>query len=205
MQPSVFQQYNVPAPRDDEYVNHDTAIYSLWMHFKDFCQASQMSDSTDSTDGAASVQQSRETKSQIALTCENPEFNIHTNRPRSPVFRMLTNGLSLTDSVIYDQQRPSISTCAPDLPISVVAKYDSKVFCNQEIYADTNEPRSTPASDDEMDSLINFSLEESSMLQLLPSCLFSEVEMPIDHMVLPFCRTPQVCSADRMRTDILLD
>ena len=196
----------MPAPRDDEYVSHDTAIYSLWMHFKDFCQASQLSDSTYRTDGAASVQQCRETKSQIALSCENPEYNLHTNRPRSPVFRMLTDGLSLTDdSVLEDQQLPSVSPCAPDLPISVVAKYDSKVFCNQEIYADTNEPRSTPASNDEMDSLINFSFEESSMLQLLPSCLCPDVEMPIDHLVLPFCRTPQVCSADRMRTDILLE
>lgn len=36
-QPHVVQEYSVPVPRQDQYEKHDRALYSLWMHFVDFC------------------------------------------------------------------------------------------------------------------------------------------------------------------------
>lgn len=36
-QPIVVQCYNVPFPKYDQYHRHDSALYSLWNHFIEFC------------------------------------------------------------------------------------------------------------------------------------------------------------------------
>jgi hypothetical protein len=41
-EPQVLQQYNVPPPRDN--MKHDEAIYSIWMHFVEFCYLTTMAD-----------------------------------------------------------------------------------------------------------------------------------------------------------------
>ena len=42
-QPHVIQSYSVPLPQPDQYRKHDTAVYSMWMHFVDFCLANSES------------------------------------------------------------------------------------------------------------------------------------------------------------------
>lgn len=38
-QPHVIQHYVVPVPQQDQYRHHDQSVYSMWMHFVDFCLA----------------------------------------------------------------------------------------------------------------------------------------------------------------------
>ncbi len=38
-QPHTVQPYCVPVPQQDQYRLHDAAVYSMWMHFVDFCLA----------------------------------------------------------------------------------------------------------------------------------------------------------------------
>lgn len=38
-QPHTSQPYCVPVPQNDQYHMHDAAVYSMWMHFVDFCLA----------------------------------------------------------------------------------------------------------------------------------------------------------------------
>lgn len=59
-QPTVTQEYSVPPPKDDVYKRHDSATYSMWMHFCDLCASSQGSskgkrDYRESLDGTLSL------------------------------------------------------------------------------------------------------------------------------------------------------
>ena len=35
--PHVIQEYKVPVPKSDRFKKHDQAVFSMWMHFVDFC------------------------------------------------------------------------------------------------------------------------------------------------------------------------
>jgi len=247
MQPSVCQEYNVPAPRDDEYVNHDTAAYSMWMHFNDFCHASQVYDS--STGGVDSIQQRRDTKttsSQIEseyvtgkkssgfsykgavlassagspkslvkiqggdssmrgieeLSLGDPEFNVHTNRPRSPVFRTLAKGLSLTDSVVDlqqprtpDRQGIMFNHCTPERPQHRLV-FGSDEKCGGPAPLLFQFPALLETNVSTIEALPSIELFGDKSLLLLPSCLVDDI-MPNDHLKQQSFWPPTSCGANR--------
>lgn len=45
-QPHVVQQYNVPHPK----FKHEEAIYSIWMHFVEFCHLTSLSERSSKSD-----------------------------------------------------------------------------------------------------------------------------------------------------------
>ena len=77
-QPHVIQTYSVPAPQNDQYQAHDRAVYSMWMHFVDFCLANQ---SPKAAPGAVSP----------CFSAPNTLLNRYTNRRRLPVFFKLAS------------------------------------------------------------------------------------------------------------------
>lgn len=76
-------EYSIPAPRaeDDAYFQaHDRGIYSLWMHFVDFCLVCQeIADDLPPGVDAARCYVARDTF-----------LNQYTQQPRLPVFRALS-------------------------------------------------------------------------------------------------------------------
>jgi hypothetical protein len=78
-QPHVIQSYNVPPPQDDQFHRHDLAVYSIWMHFVDFCLANSESTNFPYPDAAPCF--------------SAPDFpvNSYTKLPRLPVFRVLSS------------------------------------------------------------------------------------------------------------------
>lgn len=81
-QPHVIQQYVVPPPQSEPYRRHDEAVYSMWMHFVDFCSACSESVHAASADQAP------------CFMAPDRPFNAYTNKFRLPVFRTLSAGLS---------------------------------------------------------------------------------------------------------------
>lgn len=77
-QPHTVQPYCVPVPQQDQYHLHDAAVYSMWMHFVDFCLANASpSSSADSAMCYAAVD--------VAV-------NPYSRSKRLPVFRTLCRG-----------------------------------------------------------------------------------------------------------------
>jgi hypothetical protein len=68
-QPHVVQPYIVPPPSHDLYHQHDEAVYSLWMHFIDFCLA---------------------TNSRNDFSAPDLPTNHYTKRSRLSIFRTLS-------------------------------------------------------------------------------------------------------------------
>ncbi len=83
-QPSVVQEYNLPPPQCDQYQRHDEAIYSLWMHFVDFCQAVAY----------ASTLEGRLFDKHPTFCAPNVAVNQYTNRRRFQLFLSLAYGTS---------------------------------------------------------------------------------------------------------------
>lgn len=79
-QPHVIQTYSVPAPLMDQYQAHDRAVYSMWMHFVDFCVANQVPKPVGP--GAVSA----------CFSAPNSLLNRYTNRRRLPIFLKLSSG-----------------------------------------------------------------------------------------------------------------
>jgi hypothetical protein len=78
-QPHVIQTYNVPPPQDDAFHRHDLAVYSIWMHFVDCCQAISESENCPyPADNAP------------CFAAPNLPLNSYTKQPRLPVFRTLS-------------------------------------------------------------------------------------------------------------------
>lgn len=80
-QPHVIQAYSVPQPQNDQYQDHDRAVFSMWMHFVDSCLANQ-----DSKSGALMS---------ACYSAPNTLLNRYTNMKRLPVFLTLSRGDSL--------------------------------------------------------------------------------------------------------------
>lgn len=81
-QPHTVQPYCVPVPQQDQYHLHDAAVYSMWMHFVDFCLANASpSSSADSAMCYAAVD--------VAV-------NPYSRSKRLPVFRTLCRGSHLS-------------------------------------------------------------------------------------------------------------
>lgn len=83
-QPHVIQSYNVPEPQNDQYARHDQSVYSMWMHFVDFCVANSESVEMNATN------------SDLAPVYSAPDtpINAYTNLYRLPFFRALSAGMA---------------------------------------------------------------------------------------------------------------
>ena len=92
-QPHVIQTYSVPAPQDDQYQAHDRAVYSLWMHFVDFCVANQVPKPMGP--GAVSA----------CFSAPNNLLNRYTNKRRLPIFLKLSSGPDMQHNL--DQYSPT--------------------------------------------------------------------------------------------------
>lgn len=78
-QPHVIQSYSVPTPQHDQYHRHDTAVFSLWMHFVDFCMANADSSSARIADAAT------------CYCAPDAAINGYTEEPRLHIFRYLSS------------------------------------------------------------------------------------------------------------------
>jgi len=77
-QPHVIQPYVVPPAMNDEFVRHDEAVHSLWMHFVDLCAAT-----------AASTN-AHDCESMPCFVAPDIATNAYTKLPRLQVFRTLS-------------------------------------------------------------------------------------------------------------------
>lgn len=79
-QPHVIQSYCVPLPQYDQYHLHDTAVYSMWMHFVDFCIANSES----------SIVTVRNADMWPCFTAPDNLINTYSNKERLKVFQVLS-------------------------------------------------------------------------------------------------------------------
>lgn len=121
-QPHVIQNYIVPPPQSDQFYRHDQAVYSMWMHFVDFCSACAASE--NGRDNIVACYQAPDTPT-----------NAYTKGARLAIFRSLSNsnGVSLTPGNAVPKERshspttvssmmsPIHSQEAPCDPVKVVA------------------------------------------------------------------------------------
>jgi hypothetical protein len=77
-QPHVIQPYNVPSPQSDQFRRHDEAVYSMWMHFVDFCLATGESTHVPYPDLAP------------CFAAPDLPINAYSQLPRLSVFRVLS-------------------------------------------------------------------------------------------------------------------
>lgn len=74
-QPHSVQPYCVPVPQQDQYHLHDAAVYSMWMHFVDFCLANSSPASHP--------------ESSMCFAAVDVGVNPYARSKRLPVFRTL--------------------------------------------------------------------------------------------------------------------
>jgi hypothetical protein len=89
-QPLVIQHYTVPPPRNDSFQQHDEAVFSMWMHFVDFC--------------TACIETSRTARIVDCSPCflaPDVMMNMYTRKQRLSVFRMLSSGHSPLAEAIH--------------------------------------------------------------------------------------------------------
>lgn len=98
-QPHVIQAYSVPQPQNDQYQDHDRAVFSMWMHFVDSCLANQ-----DSKSGASMS---------ACYSAPNTLLNRYTNMKRLPVFLSLSRYESLNRKQSQQLVCPSSPCFAP--------------------------------------------------------------------------------------------
>ncbi len=70
-----FRSYAVPAPKNDQYKLHDQALYSLWMHYVEFCRMTAKCHKSNNAPKMAS---------------QDLPINIFTQRKRLPVFQLIS-------------------------------------------------------------------------------------------------------------------
>jgi hypothetical protein len=99
-QPHVIQPFNVPMPINDEYCRHDQAVYSLWMHFVDFCVANN--ESSPILKNLANGQTISQGSVLPCFSAPDTPMNAYTHLFRLPVFRKLSSGESLDPSTLSD-------------------------------------------------------------------------------------------------------
>lgn len=94
--PHVIQSYHVPAPQNDQFRRHDQAVYSMWMHFVDYCVATSESSNCSNIDSAP------------CYSSPDLPVNPYTKQYRLPIFRALSasNGKSLTEEDIAKHSFP---------------------------------------------------------------------------------------------------
>lgn len=77
-QPHVIQPYSVPLPQQDQYHKHDATVYSMWMHFVDFCLATSDSNNVRHADSAP------------CYAAPNAPVNSYTGEARLKFFQFLS-------------------------------------------------------------------------------------------------------------------
>jgi hypothetical protein len=77
-QPHVIQSYSVPLPQNDQYRKHDACVYSIWMHFVDFCLANSESTNMRNADAAP------------CYMAPDVPINAYSGEARLPFFRELS-------------------------------------------------------------------------------------------------------------------
>jgi hypothetical protein len=70
-------EYTVPFPENDEFRRHDAALYSMWMHFCDFCQEQPQ---------------------------QQQQQNKYTGQPRMAIFKMLSEKASSSKKTKEDEE-----------------------------------------------------------------------------------------------------
>ncbi len=78
-QPHVIQPYSVPLPQADQYQKHDATVYSMWMHFVDFCLATSDSNNARHADSAP------------CFAAPNVPINAYTGEARLKFFQFLSS------------------------------------------------------------------------------------------------------------------
>jgi hypothetical protein len=81
-QPHVIQPYTVPPPQSDQFYRHDQAVYSMWMHFVDYCSA---------CNSKSEMLVSKYVETACFQAPDQP-YNAYTKQARLPVFRTLSQG-----------------------------------------------------------------------------------------------------------------
>lgn len=99
-QPHVIQPYTVPPPQNDQYLRHDQAVYSMWMHFVDLCAACATSEGPSQGDNAA------------CYLAPDTATNAYTQEKRLAVFRALSN--SKGRSLVSDDSSSIPSVAVPN-------------------------------------------------------------------------------------------
>lgn len=78
-QPHVIQSYSVPLPQPDQYRKHDMSVYSMWMHFVDFCLATSESGNVRHADSAP------------CFSAPDVPINSYTDEARLKFFQFLSS------------------------------------------------------------------------------------------------------------------
>lgn len=86
-QPHVIQSYAVPLPQNDQYNRHDSSVYSMWMHFVDFCLANNETHNAPHADAA------------VCYCAPETATNSYTGHPRLPVFQSLSMARARNESI----------------------------------------------------------------------------------------------------------
>jgi len=83
-QPHSVQPYCVPVPQQDQYHLHDAAVYSMWMHFVDFC--------------LANASPCHHPDTAMCYAAVDVAVNPYTRSNRLSIFRTLCNGQSASST-----------------------------------------------------------------------------------------------------------
>ena len=102
-QPHVIQSYSVPIPQYDQYHTHDAAVYSLWMHFVDFCMANN-----ESSMNMYNMPTATTTDTAPCYCAPNEPVNSYTNQSRLQIFQFFASCHGCTvspDEVLHASSR----------------------------------------------------------------------------------------------------
>ena len=134
-QPHVIQPYNVPPPQNDQFRRHDEAVYSMWMHFVDFCLANSESHHSSYPDLAP------------CFAAPDLPMNAYTKLPRLPIFRVLSaaNGQEVTTEEITAAElgNPETSSHVEFAAKSILRQITSGAYRNSNPDVFTNLSRDT--------------------------------------------------------------
>ena len=72
-----FRPYNIPPPKGDQFRNHDQALYSIWMHYVEFCRFT--------------AKEAKSFGNAPKLAPQDTPVNVFTGTQRLPVFQLLSS------------------------------------------------------------------------------------------------------------------
>jgi len=110
-QPHVIQSYSVPLPQPDQYRKHDMAVYSMWMHFVDFCLANSETMNVRHADSAP------------CFSAPDVPINSYTEEARLKFFQFLSacNGRAVSKDEILRSTGAPLSAAAAQRHFSSAA------------------------------------------------------------------------------------
>ena len=152
----------MPAPQNDVFCRHDQAVYSMWMHFVDFCVAS----AETATQAHAAPSHKRATPP--CFSAPDTQLNAYTQLFRLPAFRSLSQGMSLGEREGEQNVFPSIAMLGAydgERARESATSFDSlddSLFCERE--RETEDERETDRESE--DSPLSFSLSHALAAKL---------------------------------------